>query len=34
LRFSLGATTTEREVGEAARRILHCCNELGRQKPA
>jgi cysteine desulfurase len=30
LRFSLGATTTEREIDEAARRILRCCNDLGR----
>jgi cysteine desulfurase len=32
LRFSLGATTTAVEVEEAARRILHCCNNLRRQK--
>lgn len=32
LRFSLGATTTDQEVDEAARRILHCCNNLGRKK--
>jgi cysteine desulfurase len=34
LRFSLGATTTLEEVDEAARRILRCCNDLRRQKPA
>jgi cysteine desulfurase len=32
LRFSLGATTTDADVDEAARRILHCCNDLRRQK--
>jgi cysteine desulfurase len=32
LRFSLGATTSVAEVDEAARRILYCCNDLGRQK--
>jgi cysteine desulfurase len=32
LRFSLGATTTENDVDEAARRILRCCNGLQRQK--
>jgi cysteine desulfurase len=32
LRFSLGATTAEAEVDEAARRILLCCNNLGQQK--
>jgi cysteine desulfurase len=32
LRFSLGATTTTADVDEAARRILRCCNDLGRQK--
>ena len=32
LRFSLGATTTVREIDEAARRILACCNALRRQK--
>jgi len=31
LRFSLGATTTGEQVDEAARRILLCCNELGRK---
>jgi cysteine desulfurase len=31
LRFSLGATTTAAEIDEAARRILHCCNNLRRQ---
>jgi cysteine desulfurase len=31
LRFSLGATTTEGEADRAARRILFCCNELGRR---
>jgi cysteine desulfurase len=31
LRFSLGVTTTAAEVEQAARRILRCCNELGRQ---
>jgi cysteine desulfurase len=34
LRFSLGATTTLEEVDDAARRILRCCNDLRRQKPA
>jgi cysteine desulfurase len=34
LRFSLGVTTTLAEVDEAARRILRCCNDLRRQKPA
>ena len=34
LRFSLGATTTHRDVDEAARRILLCCKDLGRKKPA
>ena len=29
LRFSLGATTTEAEIDEAVRRILHVCRELG-----
>ena len=28
LRFSLGATTTEADIDEAVRRILHVCNEL------
>ena len=28
LRFSLGATTTEAQIDEALRRILHVCNEL------
>ena len=28
LRFSLGATTTEAEIDEAIRRILHVCSEL------
>jgi cysteine desulfurase len=28
LRFSLGATTTEEEIDEAVRRILHVCREL------
>jgi len=28
LRFSLGATTTEAEIDEAVRRILHVCDEL------
>jgi cysteine sulfinate desulfinase/cysteine desulfurase-like protein len=28
LRFSLGATTTESDVQEAVRRILHVCREL------
>jgi cysteine desulfurase len=32
LRFSLGATTTAANIDEAARRILHCCNSLRRQK--
>jgi cysteine desulfurase len=32
LRFSFGALTTEAEVDEAARRILRCCNDLGRKK--
>ncbi len=32
LRFSLGATTTADVVDEAVRRILRCCNDLGRQK--
>jgi cysteine desulfurase len=30
LRFSLGATTTDQEIAEAARRIIHCCNNLRR----
>jgi cysteine desulfurase len=34
LRFSLGATTTLAEVDEACRRILRCCKDLRRQKPA
>jgi cysteine desulfurase len=29
LRFSLGASTTVSEVDQAARRIVHCCNDLG-----
>ncbi|MBN2477208.1 MAG: cysteine desulfurase [Pirellulales bacterium] len=29
LRFSLGATTTEAEIGEALGRIVHVCRELG-----
>lgn len=29
LRFSLGVTTTESEIDEAVRRILHVCSELG-----
>jgi cysteine desulfurase len=29
LRFSLGATTTEAEIDEAVRRIVHVCRELG-----
>ncbi len=33
LRFSLGATTTEAEVDEAVRRILHVYNELGGNQP-
>jgi cysteine sulfinate desulfinase/cysteine desulfurase-like protein len=28
LRFSLGATTTEAEIDEAVRRILHVANQL------
>jgi cysteine desulfurase len=32
LRFSLGATTTAADIDEAARRILHCCNNLRRAK--
>ncbi len=32
LRFSLGATTTAADIDVAARRILHCCNTLRRQK--
>jgi cysteine desulfurase len=32
LRFSLGATTRAEEVDEAARRILHCCNDLRLKK--
>jgi cysteine desulfurase len=32
LRFSLGATTTPADIDEAARRILHCCNNLRRSK--
>jgi cysteine desulfurase len=31
LRFSFGATTTAKEVAEAARRILRCCNDLRRR---
>jgi cysteine desulfurase len=31
LRFSLGATTTEAEIDEAVRRIVHVCHELGGQ---
>jgi cysteine desulfurase len=34
LRFSLGVATTVDDVDEAARRILHCCKDLRRQKPA
>ncbi|MEX2315936.1 MAG: cysteine desulfurase family protein [Pirellulales bacterium] len=34
LRFSLGITTTEPDIAEAARRILRCCNELGRRNRA
>lgn len=33
LRFSTGATTTEAEVDEAVRRILHVYNELGGGQP-
>ena len=33
LRFSLGATTTEGEVDEAVRRILHVYRELGGGQP-
>ena len=33
LRFSLGATTTEAEVDEAVRRILHVYGELGGGQP-
>ena len=33
LRFSLGATTTEAEIDEAVRRILHVYHELGGGKP-
>jgi len=29
LRFSLGATTTQEDIDEAVRRILHVCGELG-----
>jgi cysteine sulfinate desulfinase/cysteine desulfurase-like protein len=29
LRFSFGATTTESEIDDAIRRILHVCDELG-----
>ena len=29
LRFSLGATTTEAQIDEAVRRIVHVCGELG-----
>ena len=29
LRFSLGPTTTEAEIDEAVRRIVHVCRELG-----
>jgi cysteine desulfurase len=32
LRFSLGATTTDQEIAEAARRIIQCCNNLRRQE--
>jgi cysteine desulfurase len=32
LRFSLGATTTARDVEEGANRILECCKDLGRSK--
>jgi cysteine desulfurase len=32
LRFSLGVTTTDRDVDEAARRILLCCKDLGQNK--
>jgi cysteine desulfurase len=32
LRFSLGATTTAALIDEATRRILHCCNNLRREK--
>ncbi len=28
LRFSLGATTTEAEIDESVRRIVHVCREL------
>ena len=28
LRFSLGATTTDAEIDEAVRRIVHVCREL------
>jgi cysteine desulfurase len=34
LRFSFGATTTVDEVDAAARRILHCCKDLGRRNRA
>jgi len=33
LRFSLGATTTEAEIDEAVRRIVHVYNELGGNQP-
>ncbi len=33
LRFSLGATTTEEEIDEAVRRILHVYSELGGGQP-
>jgi len=32
LRFSLGVTTTTSDIDDAARRILHCCNNLRRPK--
>jgi cysteine desulfurase len=32
LRFSLGVTTTAADIDEAARCILHCCNNLRRAK--
>jgi cysteine desulfurase len=34
LRFSFGAPTTMSDAVEAARRIVKCCNDLGRQKPS
>jgi cysteine desulfurase len=32
LRFSLGVNTTDEDIDEATRRILHCCNNLRRAK--